>query len=139
MISTHHCPQFRRFKKNSNFKLHTVDFGTSEQIKSLQLVCRAAEFKTSSLIPSLSPCLSSGNHSRRLFQKTIEGFDCKINGQALGAALQHRLGGSDGRAASANIWCFRVCCSRCWQRPARLKKTCYHSFDTDSVQEQIRF
>ena len=40
-----------------------------------------------SLSPSLNPCLSSGNHSQRLFQKSIEGFECKINGQALGAAL----------------------------------------------------
>ena len=29
--------------------------------------------------------------SRRLFQKTIEGFDCKINVRALGAALRHSL------------------------------------------------
>ena len=53
--------------------------------------------QSSSLSPSLSPCQSSGNHSWRLFQKTIEGFDCKINGQALWAALQHSLGGLDGR------------------------------------------
>ena len=32
------------------------------------------------------------------FQKTIEGVDCKINGQALGAELRHSLGGWDGRA-----------------------------------------
>ena len=45
--------------------------------------------QSSSLSPSLSPCWSSGNHSRRLFQKTIEGLEGKINGQALGAALLH--------------------------------------------------
>ena len=33
----------------------------------------------SSLSPSSSPCWSSGNHSRRLYQKTNEGFDWKIN------------------------------------------------------------
>ena len=33
--------------------------------------------------PSLGPCWSSGNHSLRLFQKTVEGFDSKINGRAL--------------------------------------------------------
>ena len=43
---------------------------------------------SSSLSPSLSPCLSSNNHSWRLFPKTIEGFDCKINGQALGAVQE---------------------------------------------------
>ena len=36
---------------------------------------------------------------------------------------------------------FRVCSSRCWQQQARLRKTCYHSWDTDSawVQESNRF
>ena len=42
--------------------------------------------QSSSLSPSSSPCTgacsSSDNHSRRLFQKTIESFDCNINGQA---------------------------------------------------------
>ena len=48
-------------------------------------------------------CRSSGDHSRRLFEKTIEEFDCKINGQALGAALLHSLGGSDGRAQTQGV------------------------------------
>ena len=50
---------------------------------------------------SFSPCSSpwsSGNHSWRLFQKTIEDFGCKINVAALGAALWHSLGGSEGQA-----------------------------------------
>ena len=52
--------------------------------------------------PSSSACHSesSGNHSRRLFQKTIEVFDCRIDGQALGAGLRHSLGGLDGRAVA---------------------------------------
>ena len=33
----------------------------------------------------------------------------------------------------------RVFPSCCWQRPARLRKTCYHSCDADSVQESRRF
>ena len=49
--------------------------------------------------PSFSPCLLSGKHSRRLFQNAIE--DCKINGQALVVALQHRLGWSDYEAQTA--------------------------------------
>ena len=63
-----------------------------------------------------SPCQASGNHSRRPFQKTIEGLEGKINGQALGATLWHWhcLRWSDKH--------FRVCCSRCGPRPARLKK-----------------
>ena len=43
--------------------------------------------KSSSLSPSSSPCLSSGNYSWRLFQKTIKGFDSRINGWALWAVL----------------------------------------------------
>ena len=38
-----------------------------------------------------------------LFEKTIEGFDCKINGQARGAALRHSLAGSDGRAQTQGV------------------------------------
>ena len=41
--------------------------------------------------------------------------------------VQHSLGWSDRLAQ------FQVCCSSCWQLPACLRKTCYHSFDTDSV------
>ena len=75
---THRCPQFWRFKKE--FTLHTVDFETSEQIKPLQPVGQAKEFNLS---PSSNPCRSSGNRSRRLFQKSFEGFDCKIKCRAL--------------------------------------------------------
>ena len=56
---------------------------------------RAVRRQSSSLKPSSSPSCSSGHNSWRLFQKTFEGFDCKFNGQALGAALQHSWGGSD--------------------------------------------
>ena len=41
--------------------------------------------------------------------------------------------------ASTNTGRFRVGGSRCGPRPARLRKTCYHSCDTDSVQESTRF
>ena len=41
--------------------------------------------------------------------------------------------------ASTNTGRFRVCGSRCRPRPARLRKTCYHSCNTDWVQEPIRF
>ena len=68
--------------------------------KSLQPVGQAAEFNLS---PTSSPCLSSGNHSRKLFQKTIEGFDCKINDPSLGAALWHSLGGSDRRVPARGV------------------------------------
>ena len=43
------------------------------------------------------------------------------------------------RLASTDTGSFLVCCSRCWQRQALLRKTCYHSCDTDLVQESTRF
>ena len=39
--------------------------------------------------------------------------------------------------ARKNTKRFRVGCSRCWQ--ARLRKTCFHSCETDSVRESTRF
>ena len=46
---------------------------------------------------SSSPCRTSG------FQEAMEGFDCKINGQALRAALRHSLGGSDRQAQTQGV------------------------------------
>ena len=47
--------------------------------------------------PSSSPCLSSGNHSQRLFKKIIEDFDYKINGRALGAVSCTALVDQNGK------------------------------------------
>ena len=41
--------------------------------------------------------------------------------------------------ASTNTGRFRVGGSRCWPQPSRVRKTCYHSCDTDSVRESTRF
>ena len=41
--------------------------------------------------------------------------------------------------ASTNTGRFQVGCSRCWLLLARLRKTCYHSCYTKSVQESTRF
>ena len=46
-----------------------------------------------SLNPSSSPCLSSDNHFLRLFEKTVEGLNCKINNPALGAVLLYSWAG----------------------------------------------
>ena len=43
-----------------------------------------------------------------------------------------------GRLESTNTGCFQVCC-RLGQQLARLRKTCYHSCYTDSVQGSTRF
>ena len=80
--------------------------------------------QSSSLSPSSSPCWSSGNHPQRLFEKTIESFDCKINCSALGAALTSTLRPAvpvSGTLAqrwrvgrvSTNTGHFRVGSSRC--------------------------
>ena len=104
LITTHHCPQFWRSKKNSNAtQFIELYFGVSELINLYNPMVR---LQSSSLSPSFSPanqCLSSGNHFQWLFEKTIEGFNCKINGQALGAALQHSLGGLDGRSQAHGV------------------------------------
>ena len=69
----------------------------------------------------------SANHSQRLFQKTIKGFDCKINAELLG---QH------SQSCTAQAWAgwtskhkynfarhFLVGCSCCWPQPAHLNAT----------------
>ena len=48
-----------------------------------EVIWQSLKLQISSLSPRSSPCLSSGNHSQRLFQKKIEVFDFKIKGQAL--------------------------------------------------------
>ena len=113
---TQSCPQFLHFQCSD------------------ELVGQAAESKFKS---SSSLCLSSGNYSRRLFQKTIEGFECKVNGKALLDTLLHNLGWLDGQAQNTRH--FQVSGSGSWKRQACLRKTCYHSCDTDLVRESKRF
>ena len=88
--STYSCPQFCHHQQTwKDFKLHTV---YSQILVQLQ-------WQTS----SQSSCLSSGTHSQKFSQKTIKGFDCKINGLAYGAVLLHSLGGSDWQAQRQGI------------------------------------
>ena len=100
------------------FKFHTVDFGTSEQMKPLQHYDQAAEFKFEfkfeplSLIWQLLP--NSVPEDNRRFWLQNQCHDCR----ALGAALLHSLGGSDDRV---NTGRFRVGGSRCGPRPAEVR------------------
>ena len=85
LITTHHCPQFWRSKKNSNStQFIELYFGVLEQIKSLQSIVQAAEFKFESNFELLP---TSAGH----LAITPEGI--RLQNKALGAALQHSLGG----------------------------------------------
>ena len=116
------------------FKLHTVYFGTSEQIKPLQPVGQAAEFKFESKFEPLQVIWQSlpkaiPEDNRRFWLQNQ--WQCSW-GRAL--AQLERVG-----LARSNTGRFRVGGSRCWPRQARLRKTCYHSCDTDSVRQSKRF
>ena len=92
LISTHCCPQFQvwRPKFENEFKLHAVYWTLFWGFGAVKTsTTHWSDGRVQVWVQVRAPadqCRSSGNHSRRLFQKTIEGFDCKINGQALGAA-----------------------------------------------------
>ena len=106
------------------------DFG-GRAIKPLQLVGQAAEFKFEPL-PTISPkTVPDGN-------RRFRGQNQRPSSWGRSPALLARVG-----RASTNTGRFRVGGSRCGPRPARLRKTCYHSCDTDSVpvllQESSRF
>ena len=60
LVPTHHCPQIWRSKKNSNSTLFIELYsGVSEQIKSLQPIGQAAEFKFESILEPLPVCWQS--------------------------------------------------------------------------------
>ena len=90
------CP-----KKNSNsFNFLAVYSGISEQIKSLQFVGQAAEFKfwVQVRAPACHLTITSEGCSRRQWR-----FHHKINCWALGAALKHSFGGSGGRVETQGV------------------------------------
>ena len=72
------------------FKLHPFYAVISEAIKPLQLIGQAAEFRFECKFEPLAVIWQS---FLRLFQKVIEGFEGKINSQALGAATGYFLVG----------------------------------------------
>ena len=119
LIWTHSCPQCLHSKKNSNSTLLVLGFESRKDLCK-QLV----RLQSSSLSPSLSQCLSSGNHSLRLFQRQSKVW------------LQNQMPSSWSCSlawvglASTNTVCFRVCSSRCWLQ-ACLWKMWYHSCYSD--------
>ena len=68
--------------------------------KPLQLVGQAEELKFESKFEPLQVIWQS---PQRLCQSVIKGFEGKINGQALWAALWHCLGRSDWRAKTQGV------------------------------------
>ena len=89
----------------------------------------------SSLSPSLSPCLSSGNLSEGCWGNLrFRGQNQQPSSLGSSPALLGLVGW-----ASTNTGRFQAGYSRCWQLPVGLRKTCYHSCYTDSVQESKRF
>ena len=121
--------QKRTYKE---FKLHTVYAVILEAIKPLQLVGQAAEFKFESKFEPLQVIWQS-------LRKAIPEDNRRFRGQnQLSSSWGHFL--AVGRASTnLNTRRFRVGGIRCWPRQARLRKTCYHSCYTDSVQESTRF
>ena len=86
--------------------------------------------------PSLSPSLSSGNLSEGCSRRLSKVFRAKSTAKLLGPLSCSPCAGRTGEHKHGR---FQVGFSHCRQRPARLRKICYHSCDTDSVQESTRF
>ena len=131
----HSCPQFCRSIKNSNStQFIELYFGVLKQIKPLQPNGQAAEFKFESKFKPLQVIWQS-------LPKVVPEDNRRFRGQnqwpsPWGRALA-RL--AQVGQASTNTRHFRVCGSRCGQRPARLRKTYYHSCFTDLVRELKSF
>ena len=118
------------------FKIHSVYSGILQQQNLYILYMLWVGLQSSSLSQSSHICLSFSNHSQRLFQKRMEGFDCKVTDQTLWATLWQRLGGLDRQEQMQSV---EVPAGQRWQRLACFRKTCYHSCDTNLVQEKKKF
>ena len=123
---THYLLQSQHLDRPENKLISTLfiqGFWSTQNLYNL-LVWQWIE-QSSSLGPKSCPCLSSGNHSPRLFQKTTRGFDSKINSKVLWAVLLHRFGRSDWHAQIQGV-CQLVAVSAacylhsCWKSAAPL-------------------
>ena len=119
-------------KTNSNStQFIELYFGVSEQLKPLQPIGQTAEFKFES---KFEPLPTSAGHLAII----PEGYFRRQSKDLTAKSMAKLLGRRVGRA-STNTGRFRVGGSRCGPRPARLRKTHYHSCDTDLVRELKRF
>ena len=103
-------------KKNSNYTQFIQGFRSRSNLYNLLSAGRVH------IWVQVQACLSSDNHSPRLFQKTIEGIDCKINGQAYGAVLTAQACFGRVGQASTNTGRFQGGCNHCWQRASSLEE-----------------
>ena len=134
LVSTHSCPQFWRSKKNSNCtQFIELCSGVSEQIKPLHPIGQAAEFTFESKFEPLPIIWQS---LPKAIPRDIREFLLQNQWPSSWSSAPAQLG-RVGRA-STKTGLFRVGGSRCWQQQAPLRKTCYHSCDTDSVWESKR-
>ena len=92
MITAHSCPQFWRSKKNSNSaQFIELYFGVSEQIKPLQLIGQAAEFKFES---KFKPLPTSAGH----LSITPEGYSRRQSKDSTAQSMAKLLGLRSGTA-----------------------------------------
>ena len=104
MITTQCCPQFWRSKKNSNSaQFIEIYFGVSEQIKPLQPIGHAAEFKFESKFEPLPNsagrlAMTPEDYSRRQSKDLTAKSMAKLLGPRSGTAWAGRTGEHKHRA-----------------------------------------
>ena len=86
---THTLDQFGHLKKTQRdwkeFKHHTFIIMVSNDMKLLQIICQASDFKFE---PKIEPCWSLGIYSTRLLRRSSKVFRAKSRAKLLG---QHSL------------------------------------------------
>ena len=125
----HSCTQFWPSKKSwTSTQLIELYFGVSEQIKPQQPIGQAAEFQ---------PVPISWQSLPKAIREHNWGFRLQNHWPSSWGSAPAQLG--RGGWVSTNTGCSRVGSSRCWLRTACLRKTCYQSYDTDSVGQSKGF
>ena len=129
---THCCPQFLRFKKNSNSTQMISGLQSRQNLYNpfVRRQSSSFEFKFEALpvIWQSLPKAIPENNQRYWLQNQW---------QSSWGSAPPQLGLVG--LARINTGCFQVGCSCCWPRQACLKKTCYHSCDIDSVEDLTWF
>ena len=132
LISTHLCPQIRRLKRIQTPQgLLTVILGFQSRQNSYNPLVRIQVWvQVWALAGHLA--ITPESYSRRQSKVLTAKSMAKLFGPCSGTAWAGRTGKHKHRA-------FPSLLSRCGPRPACLRKTYYHSCDTDSVRGSKRF